>query len=99
MPDEPCAECEFLTECEEPYVRCGGNDPWGCFVKKKSLHAIKNSIEIGRKLAEAVKKNCASICTCSAEYRDRKKQDPSCEYCEIGRHLIPLADSVMDCYQ
>jgi len=46
-------------------------------------------------LAKACRTHCASICTCSHEYRTRNKQDPACEFCEIGKFVLPLADKIL----
>ena len=49
----------------------------------------------GLELAKAVKMHCARICTCSREYRVKNMQDPSCEYCDVGKFLIPMAEKII----
>lgn len=50
---------------------------------------------LGVKLAGKCTEVLDKECTCNYDYIDRNRQDPSCEYCDVGKHLWPLVNQIL----
>lgn len=61
----------------------------------EAVVTLNNLLNAAVELAEACRANCATICVCSPEYKTRGKQDPACEFCEIGKFVLPLANKIL----
>jgi hypothetical protein len=49
---------------------------------------------LAQQLAQACIENLNDNCTCSIEYKNIKRKDPACEYCNVGEFILYLAHKI-----
>ncbi|MCK5133210.1 MAG: hypothetical protein KAR40_13795 [Candidatus Sabulitectum sp.] len=79
--DEDCDEnCIYLAEAPEKPIPSG---------------QTVSTWLASQDLANACKTNLDANCTCSKEYQSRARTDPNCEYCTVGKYILPLAIKIL----
>lgn len=101
-----CARCGGTTMNEESVS--GGTD-WGCEscgqVDKDGIEPFKPPTSsrstgavgsLSSELARACVEHLQPSCTCDKAYWGRKMTDPSCEWCNVGQYILPLAERLLE---
>ena len=63
------------------------------------FYQAADEMEKRAETAEILAKACVGSlnpdCTCHKSYLVRNRPDPSCEYCQIGKYILPLANKIL----
>ena len=81
-----------IFRCDECGWKSGGMLRYKLSTSKRSDVATDS---LSNKLARACVGHLSGVCCCSVDYTSRGMRDPSCEWCNIGQYIIPLAERLL----
>lgn len=69
--------------------------PEGNFCGPIVNHELRDVVRLQKQLATVCLETLNDSCTCDSAYKIRQKTDPGCEYCNIGRFILPKAKEIL----